>query len=593
MRICSQCGTRFSEPVTFCPHDGTSTREVADEGPRDPYLGRVIDGRYRVEAVLGEGGMGVVYQISHVTLGKRMALKVLRGEMARDTDVVQRFIQEAQSATQIGHPNIIDISDFGRLPDQSAYFVMEYLDGVSLTQMIARGGSVPAQRALHIVRQIASALEAAHERGIVHRDLKPDNIFILKRGSDTDFVKVLDFGIAKVGGAASKLTKTGMIFGTPHYMSPEQAAGHPVDRRTDIYALGVIMYEMFAGRVPFEGDTFMGILSKHMFQEPVPPSQVRGASLGALEHVILKALAKKVEARYQTMSELIGDIDRVSATGVISVGGCGIQPPGNLANVLEPPSRTEMRLGRESADESKAVPARRGPWVLGGLMLVLLLAGAVGGAVVLHRSSDALDSREASTSSPAADASDTRTSAAEEPSMSTAAPAPTSSAVALPQGGTAPATSSGLTAIPSAPSASGSGVASGADPIAAVAIESEPPGAEVLVDGALLGRTPVLVPRPTSGERQVMLRLRGYQDARVVVVPTSSGELSVRLERALVHGSGSRTSAMTSTAQIITAGTSTSPTVPTSPPMTEAAPPSTAWGATRTRPRSEVVDPWE
>ena len=319
MKMCSSCGTRFSEPVAFCPHDGTPTVDIEVAPPPDPLLGRVIDGRYRVEKPIGEGGMGIVYAISHAVLGKRMALKVLRGDMAKDADVVQRFMQEAQSATSIGHANIIDISDFGRLPDGSVYFVMEYLDGQSLSKMISNGGSVPMATALHIIKQIASALEAAHARGIVHRDMKPDNIYLVRQGSDDRFVKVLDFGIAKVGGANSKLTRTGMIFGTPHYMSPEQAAGQSVDRRTDIYALGVIMYEMFTGKVPFDGDTFMGILSKHMFEQPIPPSQVQGKGLGAIEDIILKALAKKQEDRYQSMAELISDLDQIAAGGSVQI----------------------------------------------------------------------------------------------------------------------------------------------------------------------------------------------------------------------------------------------------------------------------------
>src|SRR6476659_8002522 len=172
MKICGTCGTRFTEPTAFCPNDGTPTTEVNDEmapPPVDPLIGRVIDGRYRVEKQIGEGGMGVVYTISHAVLGKRMALKVLRGEMAKDAEVVQRFMQEAQSATSIGHENIIDISDFGRLPDGTVYFVMEYLNGTALNGLIKRGGSIPVAQAVSILKQIASALGAAHQRGIVHR----------------------------------------------------------------------------------------------------------------------------------------------------------------------------------------------------------------------------------------------------------------------------------------------------------------------------------------------------------------------------------------------------------------------------------------
>src|SRR5690606_21891403 len=178
MRMCPQCGTRFDEPIQYCPNDGSQTYEAAHNQapPADPLLGRVVDGRYRIEQKIGEGGMGMVYMATHTTLQKRLALKVLRGDSSRDADVVQRFMQEAQAATSIGHANVSDLSDFGRLPDGSVYFVMEYLDGVSLSAMIKRSGSVPMQEAIHLVRQIASALEAAHARGIVHRDLKPDNI---------------------------------------------------------------------------------------------------------------------------------------------------------------------------------------------------------------------------------------------------------------------------------------------------------------------------------------------------------------------------------------------------------------------------------
>ena len=297
MRYCPACGTRVEDHVGFCPNDGTPTEVLPAAAPvgGDPLLGRVVDGRYRIEEQVGEGGMGVVYLATHTVLNKKLALKVLRGDMAKDQDTVQRFMQEAQAATSIGHENIIDISDFGRLPDGAAYFVMEYCEGQELTRLIARGGSVPVQEALHIIVQIASALGAAHKRGIVHRDLKPDNVFLVQRGDRSSFVKVLDFGIAKVGGAGSKLTKTGMVFGTPHYMSPEQAAGQAIDARTDIYALGVIMYEMFTGRVPFDAETFMGILSKHMFEAPEPPSR-SNSQLGALEDIILEGVGEESRA---------------------------------------------------------------------------------------------------------------------------------------------------------------------------------------------------------------------------------------------------------------------------------------------------------
>jgi serine/threonine-protein kinase len=281
----------------------------------DPYVGTTIDGRYRIESVLGEGGMGIVYLARHKVIDKRVAIKVLRADMAREREITERFLQEAKAASSIGNPHIIDISDFGQLADGSTYFVMEFLDGKPLSKVLEESRPLPVTRLVDVAHQISDALAAAHQRSIVHRDLKPDNIFLIKRGPQQDFVKILDFGIAKVSsGATSKLTRAGSVFGTPHYMSPEQAAGAPVDSRTDIYALGVILYEMASGRVPFDADNFMGILTQHMYKAPVPiralvpPQDVPPG----LEAIILKALSKKPEQRYATMEELAQDLDKLT-----------------------------------------------------------------------------------------------------------------------------------------------------------------------------------------------------------------------------------------------------------------------------------------
>ena len=299
-----------SGPLSF------GSLEPMEKGPKDPNIGRVFGGKYLIERVLGEGGMGVVYLAKHKAIGKRFAIKLLHPDAIKDHEVVERFKVEAEAASSIGNEHIIDITDFAELEDGSTYFVMEMLDGKPLSKLFEELKRVPTPRLVRIVKQLAQGLGAAHVAGIVHRDLKPDNIYLCKRsGGELDFVKILDFGIAKVGQSTNKLTKAGAIFGTPHYMSPEQASGSPIDHRTDIYALGVILYEGSVGRVPFDADNFMGILTQHMYKAPVPPRAVPEcpADLPAgLEVIIMRCLRKKPEERYETMEELEADLDRLA-----------------------------------------------------------------------------------------------------------------------------------------------------------------------------------------------------------------------------------------------------------------------------------------
>ena len=261
-------------------------------------------GNYEVLQKIGEGAMGVVFLARHPTIGKRVALKVIHPELAEDEDVVARFFNEARAVTQIGHQHIVDVQDFGQTPSGESFLVMELLEGSTLSGVLKQSGPLPIARAVHIAVQLADGLQAAHARGIVHRDLKPDNIFLIRRGQDDDFVKILDFGLAKLTGpgAIAHKTKTGVLVGTPHYMAPE-AAEEPkkADHRIDVYALGCIVFEMLTGRVPFPGDGFGEVLVRHLREPPPLPSRLRPEMPPWLEKLILHALAKKQAFRLGSM----------------------------------------------------------------------------------------------------------------------------------------------------------------------------------------------------------------------------------------------------------------------------------------------------
>ncbi|MHB8418915.1 MAG: serine/threonine protein kinase [Myxococcales bacterium] len=289
----------------------------ANGAETDALIGTTID-RYRLVQKIGEGGMGTVYAVEHVLLRKRMAMKLLRAEFGRNPELVQRFQNEAVAASSVGQENIVSVTDFGWTQEGIVYLVMEELQGSSLAQAISDQPGFEVRRALEVAVQICKAFTAAHAAGIVHRDLKPDNVFLVSRPGQPEFVKVLDFGISKVveGGAdGERLTKTGMILGTPEYMSPEQSAGRPVDLRTDIYSWGVVLFEMLTGRLPFQADNPIAMLMKHQTEPPAAFADVRpDLDLSPqLERIVRKALAKRLQDRYQTMAECLVEVQRFQA----------------------------------------------------------------------------------------------------------------------------------------------------------------------------------------------------------------------------------------------------------------------------------------
>ncbi len=302
MKKCPTCRREYPGTVEFCPNDGMKLRTIREKAD-DPLVGRALDNRWVVEAKLGEGGMGAVYKGHQRSVNRTVAIKTLRPQLVENEEFVGRFFREAQIAANISHPNCVTILDYGESSDGTLYLAMEFLEGELLTDRM-KSGTLTVKQVLEIGIQVASALSAAHEQNIVHRDLKPDNIFLIDVPGGATFAKVLDFGIAKMLDSDTQVTKTGMIFGTPEYMSPEQCQGAAIDGRSDVYALGCILYELIGGRTPFKATTPMAVLLAHV-NESVPQLAAPASSGSAgLEAIVMKCLEKSADARYPSAAAL-------------------------------------------------------------------------------------------------------------------------------------------------------------------------------------------------------------------------------------------------------------------------------------------------
>jgi serine/threonine-protein kinase len=308
MKACPSCDASFPDEAHFCPEDGHKLLSTGD-----PYIGKVLFKQFEVRDLCGRGSMGTVYRAWQSSMEREAAIKVLRKDLRRDPAVVKRFHREARAVARLSHPNIITVYLVGDTDDGVPFLAMEYVHGKSLDEVCEEAGPLPVERTVHIARQIAAALSEAHHHGIVHRDLKPENIILTRKKQEDDFVKVLDFGIAKILHASeeSQLTKTGAIFGTPYYLAPEQASGDDIDHRSDLYALGVILFRMSTGRLPFESTSGMEVLIQHIKERPPRPRELFPDVSVVLEEVILRALAKSPVHRWQSAEDMAEGLQKV------------------------------------------------------------------------------------------------------------------------------------------------------------------------------------------------------------------------------------------------------------------------------------------
>jgi serine/threonine-protein kinase len=306
MRVCTLCRKLLPVEAAQCPADG-ATAELVSTLPAGTQLGQ-----YRIERLLGEGGMGFVYEATHVSLGRRSAIKMLRPELAQQSHIVTRFLNEARAVNVINHQNTVNVYDFGDGSDGSVYFVMEFLEGETLDDLLYRRQPLPVPLLLHLFTQIAKALAAAHAQQIVHRDLKPANVFVVAREDNPYFIKLLDFGIAQLrgAGAVQGLTLAGSVMGTPQYMSPEQVHGGTIDARSDLWACGVMLYRAATGHPAFRGEEFAELAEKILYQ-PIPPPHELAPIPPALSQLIMSCLERRLEARCPSAGALVAGLERV------------------------------------------------------------------------------------------------------------------------------------------------------------------------------------------------------------------------------------------------------------------------------------------
>jgi serine/threonine protein kinase len=313
-KVCLTCKKEYEGDTASCPDDGG---ELVPK-MKDPFIGTVIADKYELLSVLGVGGMSTIYKAKHKYMGRMAALKLLHPYLVADASMFQRFQYEAKAASTLDHSNVVGIYDFGITDDGKAYLVMDYLEGEDLSVLLEREGLLPEIQAREIFRQACAGLDHAHSKGVIHRDLKPSNLFLCPEDEGRFIVKLVDFGIAKIseapGEAAQNLTRTGEVFGSPLYMSPEQCLGKTMDNRTDIYSLGSCMYEALTGRPLFTGENAFTIMTKHIHELPEAMDLPQFPAFIEIERIVFRALAKNPDERYATVTDLKSDLELVLRT---------------------------------------------------------------------------------------------------------------------------------------------------------------------------------------------------------------------------------------------------------------------------------------
>jgi len=403
--------------------------------PGTGLVGTVLGGSYKITRLIGQGGMGAVYEGVQLRLERRVAVKLMARELSANAEAIARFRREAEVTSQLGHPHIVQVFDFGEAPTGEPYLVMEFLEGEDLEKRLARVGRMSAPAASHIIRQVASALSATHAKGIVHRDLKPANVFLLSVEGETDFVKVVDFGISKVRAAGTKLTAALAVMGTPNYMAPEQAEGRidEIDHRTDQWALACIAYELVAGRPPFVGENVASLLYQVIHQAPSPLANMNPGLPSQVEDVLRRALSKTQIGRYSTMIEFSRAFEGAASGKVVAApppeaGAAIARAPTMVSSPGVPPVTTfSSAAGEAGGLEAPASRSKRGLWLVG-----VGVAAALGGGY-------GLISRRAPAPEPTAAAVAPAATAASVVAAPPAAPAPAAPARAVPDAGVAQA----------------------------------------------------------------------------------------------------------------------------------------------------------